>query len=481
MSLAKLIETMNRKINGGSMKKLIVSLMLIISMFAFAAESAPSATVGYVKYPCVAGDNFTALPMQSGFTTASSYGVYTGEDGSLFIDGLVGAVNKFDAGTQMWVQAAKMWPGFWDNDFAVVSGQAYMLNSTGAFDLIVDDEVVANPAYNIVAGDNAVMVPLTKSSMTTASAYGVETGEDGSLFLDGYIGAVNKFDGGTQMWVQAARMWPGFWDNDFAIGIADAHLVNSSGATTWPSSKSIEGLPHVDQEVSNPKGNLKVITIGVQDRFGAEYVAATIANVTYKCWLEQGTGAAITVGDTTRVGDSAANVTKMMSYRGVIQTDLQLFDVWGLNNIANVLIKDENEGLKAYYEVFWSWIIDDVSTAPKLVGLAPLNAASGAALLIQDPSSIEDSNTPSGTKLHQNYPNPFNPTTTIKFDLSSDSVVKLNVYNYNGQLVRSLVDGSMKAGFHTVNFDASNLCAGIYYYTMETEGSVYSNKMVLVK
>jgi len=229
-------------------------------------------------------------------------------------------------------------------------------------------------------------------------------------------------------------------------------------------------------------GNLKVITIGVQDRYGNEYVAATIPNVTYKCWLEQGTGAAITVGDTTRVGDSAANVTKMLSYRGVIQTDLQLFDVWGLNNIANVLIKDENEGLKTYYDVFWSWIIDDTSTAPKIVGLAPLNAASGAALLISNPvNSIEGDNVPLETKLHQNYPNPFNPTTTIKYDLSSYSVVKLNVYNYNGQLVKSLVDGSMKAGFHTVNFDASNLCAGIYYYTMETANKTMTQKMVIVK
>jgi flagellar hook assembly protein FlgD len=88
---------------------------------------------------------------------------------------------------------------------------------------------------------------------------------------------------------------------------------------------------------------------------------------------------------------------------------------------------------------------------------------------------------PAETKLHQNYPNPFNPTTTIKFDLNSDSVVKLNVYNYNGQLVRSLVDGSMNAGLHTVEFDASDLCAGVYYYTMEAGNSLMANKMVLVK
>jgi hypothetical protein len=478
--LAKLIENWNKKINGGIiMKKLIVSLMLIISMFAFAAESAASATVGYVKYPCVAGDNFVGLPMQAEFGIASDFGIYTGEDGGTFTDGLVGAVNKFDSGTQKWSQAARMWAGYWDNDFAVTSGQAYLLNSTGAFNLIVNDEVVVNPAYNIVAGDNAVIVPLTKSSMTNASSYGIETGEDGGTFTDGYIGAVNKFDSGIQKWSQAARMWAGYWDNDFTIGIADPHLVNSSGVVVWPGAK-IEGVPHVDQVAPAPKGGLKIITIGVKNHLVQEYVAATIPKVTYKCWLEQGAGAAITLLDTLRKGASAACVTKMMSYRGVMQVDLQEFDVWGMDNIVHILIRDENEA-KGLWETTWDWTVNDVSTAPKLVGLDPLNAATGFALNVATLSSIEDSTLPSVTKLHQNYPNPFNPTTTIKFDLSSDSVVKLNVYNYNGQLVRSLVDGSMKAGFHTVNFDASNLSAGVYYYTMNAGNKTMTSKMVLVK
>jgi len=88
---------------------------------------------------------------------------------------------------------------------------------------------------------------------------------------------------------------------------------------------------------------------------------------------------------------------------------------------------------------------------------------------------------PTETKLYQNYPNPFNPTTAIKFDLATAGNVRLNVYNYNGQLVRSLVDGQMDAGYHSVNFDASSLSAGVYYYTMETAEKAMTQKMVLVK
>ncbi|MBN2788902.1 MAG: T9SS type A sorting domain-containing protein, partial [Candidatus Delongbacteria bacterium] len=97
-----------------------------------------------------------------------------------------------------------------------------------------------------------------------------------------------------------------------------------------------------------------------------------------------------------------------------------------------------------------------------------------------DVSSI-DGNMPLETKLEQNYPNPFNPTTAINFSLATAGNVQMNVYNFSGQLVNSLVDGQMSAGYHTVNFDASNLSAGVYYYTLEADNKVMTNKMVLVK
>jgi hypothetical protein len=337
---------------------------------------------------------------------------------------------------------------------------------------------VANPAYNIVAGNNGVMVPLTKSSMTNASSYGIETGEDGSLFTDGLIGTVLAYDSGAQGWSTSYRVFPGWWDNDFAVGIADPHLVVSSAGVVWPGAK-IEGTEHVDGIMNTPKGNPKTITIGVKDKDVAEYTAATILNVTFVTWLEQGSGAAVP-GDSIRLGTIGSG-QQMMAYRGTIKFDLQNYDAWGLGNEVHTIIKDENGGLKAYYLNNWSWVIDDVTFAAKLVGLAPLNAASGPALELNILSSIEDSALPTVTKLHQNYPNPFNPTTTIKFDLASNSNVKLNVYNYNGQLVKSLVNGQMNAGYHSVNFDASNLSAGVYYYTMEAANKTMTSKMVLVK
>jgi hypothetical protein len=73
---------------------------------------------------------------------------------------------------------------------------------------------------------------------------------------------------------------------------------------------------------------------------------------------------------------------------------------------------------------------------------------------------------PQSFTLYQNYPNPFNPSTTIKFALPVNSLVKINVYNSLGQLVETLVDKEMGSGYHEVNFDASRLASGVYLYQL---------------
>ncbi|MBK7141977.1 MAG: DUF4397 domain-containing protein [bacterium] len=92
-----------------------------------------------------------------------------------------------------------------------------------------------------------------------------------------------------------------------------------------------------------------------------------------------------------------------------------------------------------------------------------------------------DNSLPSEFALDQNYPNPFNPTTTISFSLPTPSDVSLKVYNVIGQEVASLVEGPMGAGAHTVQFDATNLSSGIYFYRLTAGGVTQSKKMSLLK
>ena len=88
--------------------------------------------------------------------------------------------------------------------------------------------------------------------------------------------------------------------------------------------------------------------------------------------------------------------------------------------------------------------------------------------------------------LDQNYPNPFNPSTTINFGLASDSKVMLKVFNVLGQEILTLVNGNMVAGAHKVNFEASSLNSGIYFYRLEANVANGNNfvdvkKMILTK
>lgn len=90
-------------------------------------------------------------------------------------------------------------------------------------------------------------------------------------------------------------------------------------------------------------------------------------------------------------------------------------------------------------------------------------------------------------KLEQNYPNPFNPNTAFKFGLPLESKVTLSIYNILGQQVARIVDGLLTAGYHFVNWDASNFSSGVYIYRIEalpTDGSkpfTQVRKMILMK
>jgi photosystem II stability/assembly factor-like uncharacterized protein len=91
------------------------------------------------------------------------------------------------------------------------------------------------------------------------------------------------------------------------------------------------------------------------------------------------------------------------------------------------------------------------------------------------------SNIPKDFNLSQNYPNPFNPTTNIKFDIPKSGNVSLKVYNELGKEVNTLVNSFRNAGTYEINFDASGLSSGIYFYKLESEGLISTKKMLLVK
>lgn len=98
-------------------------------------------------------------------------------------------------------------------------------------------------------------------------------------------------------------------------------------------------------------------------------------------------------------------------------------------------------------------------------------------------TGISNNNTgvPSSHSLKQNYPNPFNPSTKISFDLPKQDFVKISVFDMSGKEVETLVNRVVDAGSFTVDFDASKLSTGVYFYKMTTSNFTATKKMILVK
>ncbi len=104
------------------------------------------------------------------------------------------------------------------------------------------------------------------------------------------------------------------------------------------------------------------------------------------------------------------------------------------------------------------------------------------------PSDVnEEPSSPLTFELKQNYPNPFNPTTTIKYTIpqlngvETHGRVSLRVYNILGEEVATLVNKQQAPGNYTVQFDASNLPSGVYFYTLRVGNFVATKKMILLK
>lgn len=93
---------------------------------------------------------------------------------------------------------------------------------------------------------------------------------------------------------------------------------------------------------------------------------------------------------------------------------------------------------------------------------------------------------PASYQLAQNYPNPFNPTTTIEFNLPTTEYVTLEVFNINGQKVKTLVNDIMSAGTHAIEWDATSesgnkVASGVYLYKLSAGDFTETKKMTLMK
>ncbi|MFH0736711.1 MAG: T9SS type A sorting domain-containing protein [bacterium] len=83
--------------------------------------------------------------------------------------------------------------------------------------------------------------------------------------------------------------------------------------------------------------------------------------------------------------------------------------------------------------------------------------------------------------LYQNYPNPFNPETVISYNLPERKVVSIKIYDVLGKEVSTLIDKEQSAGTHKINFNASKLTSGVYFYQIISGKYKETKKMILLE
>ena len=159
------------------------------------------------------------------------------------------------------------------------------------------------------------------------------------------------------------------------------------------------------------------------------------------------------------------------------------------DNFSSILLKTTDSGLTwkkvpvpyayALNAVCFPNGVDTGYVAGALSG-AILKTINGGGII----TSVSDSplaNQNSDNTLIRNYPNPFTETTTITWLLPADAHVVLKIYDFTGREVKTLVDVGQAKGEHKVNFDASGLLAGVYFYQLRLNGKAETKKMVLIK
>jgi hypothetical protein len=133
-----------------------------------------------------------------------------------------------------------------------------------------------------------------------------------------------------------------------------------------------------------------------------------------------------------------------------------------------------------------NWIVQDIIPATEvdlsLIGEESFFLPGFKTEIIDEIVSVEDDiGQPAKFSLYQNYPNPFNPSTKIRFRISEFEFVSLKVYDVLGNEIAILVNEEKPPGSYEIEFNASSLASGIYFYSVQAGTFVDTKKMILMK
>jgi hypothetical protein len=191
-----------------------------------------------------------------------------------------------------------------------------------------------------------------------------------------------------------------------------------------------------------------------------------------------------TAGDVNKDGYSDVIVGAYCTYPGVIDAGRAYIYFGGtsMDNSADVIMTGEAYGDAFGGSVSTAGDVNKDRYSDVIVGAYGNDAGRAYIYLIyQSANYVEVDVIINNYSLGQNYPNPFNPITKISYLIPETSFVTLKVYDVSGNEIETLVNKENSPGNYEIEFDASSLSSGIYFYRIRARNFVETKKMILMK
>lgn len=342
--------------------------------------------------------------------------------------------------------------------------------------------------------------PVSDPTLTTSSATDIST--DFSAVGDG--DAADGSDGEVELGVVFADE-----TGAAAAGQDISWTITNNGAE----SIFVLGAP-VSEVAAGATANLSVTSGAdgsstlVLDSEGDKFAGSTSATVSASTSADNSEGASLDLGVDFSVTWDVPVPAELASFAADVTTDLGVELQWAVSSQTNNLgwevyrsqdndVFERVSGLIAgdgTSDTFRSFRFTDNETPAsdvlfyylRQIDLNGTATRSSVLEVLLAPTAVLEQALPVVTELAQNYPNPFNPETTIHFDLATETSVTLRVYDMTGQVVRTLVHGSLAPGNYTQLWDGRNeagikVGSGVYFYELQAGSFSSKKKMTLLQ
>jgi hypothetical protein len=352
-------------------------------------------------------------------------------------------------------------------------------------------------AYAGITYQNSATDTVRNTLIESCKMYGIKT-ENGNLVIrDNYIHNIGSANGGYG--IACLNVRPKILNDSLVDCYYGIDFNNSPSSATAVDSVKItkSSLGERGVNLSN-SSNVSLARSSITGfNYGVYSTGSTIH--LYETDVDGGSRCINAINGST-LSVYSSNILNYSQY-GVYLSDkfttADLGNTINTEGFNNIYPTDTTQGRKAVYNAIYNnptvkaegnWWGTAPPPASYFYGAVDYNPwlteeySAGWVTIIED----NESNLPTSFSATQNYPNPFNPTTSIRFTLDRDAKVALEIYNVMGHKVKTLRDGTMPAGQHTVLWDGKNsagepVSSGVYFYRLKAGHDTLVRKMTLIR